>query len=92
MPEYRKPGPLVRVMNSGLGLAIKLGLSPQGGQLLTVRGRKSGKPMTTLAFEKRWNPMLGLGREAFVSQISEGIPPKPADIETILLFNRGRAS
>lgn len=52
----------------------------------------SGKPMTTLAFEKRWNPMLGLGREAFVSQISEGIPPKPADIETILLFNRGRAS
>jgi glyoxylase-like metal-dependent hydrolase (beta-lactamase superfamily II) len=52
----------------------------------------SGKPMTTIAFEKKWNPVLGLGLDAFVRKISEGIPPKPVDIEAILRFNQGRAS
>ena len=47
MAEYVKPGAPVRVMNSLLGVAVKLGLSPQGAHLLTVKGRKSGKPMTT---------------------------------------------
>jgi hypothetical protein len=51
----------------------------------------SGKPMTTLAFEKRWNTVLSLGREAFVAQVSEGIPEKPAEMEAILRFNQGRA-
>ena len=62
MPEYRKPGPLVRVMNSAIGVVIKLGLSPQGGQLLTVRGRKSGKPMSTPV-----NPMTFNGNEYLVA-------------------------
>lgn len=62
MPEYKKPGALVRVMNSVLGLAIKLGASPQGGQLLTVRGRKSGKNMTTPV-----NPMTFDGAEYLVA-------------------------
>lgn len=51
----------------------------------------SGKPMTTLAFEKRWNPVLGLNVEEFVGQVSEGIPAKPAEMEEILRFNQGRA-
>jgi deazaflavin-dependent oxidoreductase (nitroreductase family) len=46
MPEYKKPGRFARLLNSVMGLAIKAGLSPQGGQLLTVAGRKTGKPMT----------------------------------------------
>jgi hydroxyacylglutathione hydrolase len=50
----------------------------------------SGKPMTTLAFEKRWNPVLGLGPEEFVGQVSEGIPAKPAEMDAILRFNHGR--
>jgi len=50
----------------------------------------SGKPMTTLAFEKRWNPVLGLGSDEFVDQVSEGIPAKPAEMEAILRFNQGR--
>lgn len=62
MPEYKKPGPMVRVMNGALGVAIKLGLSPQGGQLLTVRGRKSGKDMTTPV-----NPMQLNGAEYLVA-------------------------
>lgn len=52
----------------------------------------SGKPTSTIAFEKKWNPVLGLERDAFVAKISEGIPPKPADIDAILRFNQGRAS
>lgn len=51
----------------------------------------SGKPVTTLAFEKRWNPMLSLGREEFVEAVSQGIPAKPAEMEAILRFNQGRA-
>lgn len=52
----------------------------------------SGKPMTTLAFEKRWNPLLGVGPEEFVNTIGEAIPAKPAEMEAILHFNQGRVS
>jgi hypothetical protein len=48
----------------------------------------SGKPMTTLGFEKRWNPMLGLDRDTFVERLSN-VPPKPTDMERVLAFNRG---
>jgi deazaflavin-dependent oxidoreductase (nitroreductase family) len=62
MAEYKKPSASVSFMNSLLGLAIKAGLSPQGGQLLTVAGRKSGKPMTTPV-----NPMTFEGAEYLVA-------------------------
>ena len=48
----------------------------------------SGKPMTTVGFEKRWNPMLGLERDVFVETLAD-VPPKPADMERVLAFNRG---
>lgn len=48
----------------------------------------SGKPMSTMAFERRWNPMLSLGREAFIEALAV-VPPKPADMERILASNRG---
>jgi glyoxylase-like metal-dependent hydrolase (beta-lactamase superfamily II) len=48
----------------------------------------SGKPMTTLGFEKRWNPMLTLDRDTFIERLSD-VPPKPADMERVLAFNRG---
>ena len=67
--EYKKPNLPVRVMNASIGVVIRLGLSPQGGQLLTVRGRKSGKDMSTpvnpMAFEgveKRPAAISGLNR------------------------------
>jgi glyoxylase-like metal-dependent hydrolase (beta-lactamase superfamily II) len=50
----------------------------------------SGKPSSTIAFERRWNPMLSLDREAFVKALSD-VPPKPDDMERVLAFNRGHA-
>jgi hydroxyacylglutathione hydrolase len=44
--------------------------------------------MSTIAFERRWNPVLSLDRPAFVDALSS-VPPKPAGMERILAFNRG---
>jgi len=49
----------------------------------------SGKPSSTIAFEKRYNPLLSKPREAFVEALSD-VPPKPAAMEEILGVNRGR--
>jgi glyoxylase-like metal-dependent hydrolase (beta-lactamase superfamily II) len=51
----------------------------------------SGKPASTIAFEKRWNPLLGLDEAAFVEQVGSTVPPKPAGMAEILRFNQGRA-
>jgi glyoxylase-like metal-dependent hydrolase (beta-lactamase superfamily II) len=48
----------------------------------------SGKPSSTIAFERRWNPMLSQDREAFIAALST-VPAKPADMEKILAANRG---
>jgi len=50
----------------------------------------SGKPSSTIAFEKRWNPMLSLAREAFVDALAD-VPPKPAEMERVLRLNLGQA-
>jgi hydroxyacylglutathione hydrolase len=50
----------------------------------------SGKPSSTIAFERRWNPMLALDRDAFVNALAD-VPPKPAEMERILAINRGHA-
>jgi hydroxyacylglutathione hydrolase len=49
----------------------------------------SGKPTSTLAFEKRWNPMLSLDEERFIEALSN-VPPKPQEMERVLAVNRGR--
>lgn len=51
----------------------------------------SGKPSSTVAFEKRWNFLLGKTREQFVDALCD-VPSKPADMERILLANQGRAA
>jgi glyoxylase-like metal-dependent hydrolase (beta-lactamase superfamily II) len=50
----------------------------------------SGKPSSTIAFEKRWNALLSRSRDEFVAALSE-VPPKPESMEHILLVNQGRA-
>jgi glyoxylase-like metal-dependent hydrolase (beta-lactamase superfamily II) len=50
----------------------------------------SGKPSSTLAFEKRFNPLLTKSREEFVNSLID-VPPKPAAMEQILRANRGQA-
>jgi hydroxyacylglutathione hydrolase len=47
----------------------------------------SGKPSSTMAFEKRWNPMLSLERDAFIDRLAD-VPPEPVDMQQILQFNR----
>ncbi len=50
----------------------------------------SGKPSSTIAFEKRWNAFLSRSKEEFVEALIE-VPPKPAEMETILRANQGRS-
>jgi glyoxylase-like metal-dependent hydrolase (beta-lactamase superfamily II) len=49
----------------------------------------SGKPSSTIAFEKRWNPLLSKSRDEFVEALCD-VPPKPAAMEQILRINQGR--
>lgn len=49
----------------------------------------SGKPSSTIAFEKRWNPLLSKSREEFVDALSD-VPPKPQAMDQILRINQGR--
>lgn len=51
----------------------------------------NGKPMSTIDFERRWNPLLTLSRDEFVKQVCEGIPPKPPEMAAVMQFNQGRA-
>jgi hypothetical protein len=50
----------------------------------------SGKPTSTIAFEKRWNPLLRLSHEAFVDEVGGAVLPRPAGVDEILRFNQGR--
>ena len=50
----------------------------------------SGKPSSTVAFEKRWNNLLKLDQAAFVEQVGATVPPKPEGMAEILLWNQGR--
>ncbi len=49
----------------------------------------SGKPASTLGFEKRWNPMLSLDRAAFVEALTQEIPPRPAEMDRMVQANLG---
>lgn len=49
----------------------------------------SGKPASTIGFERRHNPALQFtDPEAFVAALFEGLPPKPPGFEEILALNR----
>lgn len=47
----------------------------------------SGKPASTIGFEKRFNPMLSMPRDAFVQAVTGDIPPHPPDMARILKAN-----
>ncbi|MDE2296825.1 MAG: MBL fold metallo-hydrolase [Burkholderiales bacterium] len=51
----------------------------------------SGKPSSTLGFEKRWNPGLSMCRDEFIETLVRDTPPPPADMDAMLRFNLGRA-
>lgn len=47
----------------------------------------SGKPTSTVGFEKRWNPFLAMDRETFVRELTASIPARPADMDQIVAAN-----
>jgi len=51
----------------------------------------SGKPMSTIGFERKWNPMLAKDQHGFIEALAD-VPPKPADMERILASNHGKAA
>jgi len=51
----------------------------------------SGKPSSTVAFEKRWNKLLELDQAALVGEVFATVPPEPEGMAEILLWNQGRA-
>ncbi|MBT9596916.1 MAG: MBL fold metallo-hydrolase [Vitreoscilla sp.] len=60
-----------------LGLPIDLEIYP-GHQAGSACGAGlSGKPASTLGFERRFNPMLTMPRETFVDALVADIPPAP---------------
>lgn len=50
----------------------------------------SGKPSSTIGFERRWNPALAItDRAAFVAHVLGNIPPRPAEMDQIVAANLG---
>lgn len=47
----------------------------------------SGKPASTIGFERRFNPMLSMSREAFVNELVANIPAPPEDMARIVEAN-----
>lgn len=51
----------------------------------------SGKPSSTIGFERRWNPLLSLGKQQFIDVVNADIPPRPANMEAYVAANLGHA-
>lgn len=49
----------------------------------------SGKPGSTLGFERRWNPILTLDKDDFVAALTRETPPRPAEMDRMVAFNLG---
>lgn len=48
----------------------------------------SGKPSSTMGFERRWNTGLSIrDREEFVTYLTKQIPPRPAEMDKIVAAN-----
>ena len=51
----------------------------------------SGKPSSTIGFERRWNPGLRIaslaGRDEFVAHLTANIPPRPAEMDRMVAAN-----
>ena len=48
----------------------------------------SGKPSSTMGFERRWNPALSMrDREEFIAYLTKQIPPRPANMDQIVATN-----
>lgn len=70
-----------------LGLPADLEIYP-GHQAGSACGAGlSGKPSSTIGFEKRWNPALSMSREQFVLEVTRELPPRPAEMDRMVAAN-----
>lgn len=44
--------------------------------------------MSSIGFEKRWNPLLSRPRDEFIAALAN-VPERPADMDRIMRLNRG---
>ena len=49
----------------------------------------SGKPSSTIGFEKRSNPVLSLARREFIAQVLQDLPPRAREMQEIAAVNAG---
>ena len=86
--EHEMAGQLYDSLQSRLlGLPTDLEIYP-GHQAGSVCGAGlSGKPSSTIGFEKRWNPVLSMNREQFVAEVTREIPPRPAAMDRMVAAN-----
>jgi hydroxyacylglutathione hydrolase len=72
-----------------LGLPDDLEIYP-GHQAGSVCGAGlSGKPSSTMGFEKRWNLALSMSKPDFIAQVIGNIPPRPSQMDAIVRANLG---
>ncbi len=50
-----------------------------------------GRPSTTIGFERLYNPLTRLGRDPFVSALTDAMPARPLNMVAIEATNRGLA-
>jgi glyoxylase-like metal-dependent hydrolase (beta-lactamase superfamily II)/rhodanese-related sulfurtransferase len=51
-----------------------------------------GRPLTTIGYERAYNPFLRLDRDAFVEDLTSNVPSRPLNMLAIEATNRGNAS
>ena len=70
-----------------LTLPAELEIYPGHQAGSTCGASLSGKPASTLGFEKRFNPTLSMPRDAFVEALVADIPPQPQGMARIIEAN-----
>lgn len=50
----------------------------------------SGKPSSTIGFEKRWNRLLSLHKDAFITTLTTTMLPRPAGMDRLMAANLGQ--
>lgn len=75
------------IQNKLLSLANEVEIFP-GHQAGSVCGAGlSGKPSSTIGFEKRCNPGLLMGKHDFIESLLKETPPRPSNMDSIIAAN-----
>jgi rhodanese-related sulfurtransferase len=70
-----------------LGDHVEIWPAHVGGSLCGGAGLSS-KTSSTIGFERRCNPLLGMQQQAFAQALIEGLPPRPPNVDRVVALNR----